>query len=169
MMYDHLPQIDSAAVQRPESTHELWLELAWPTSGITPSARVWQDVDEVRAAYCELEASIRIPIWNMVGVPMGSWTVAGRYGRTLGDSSGGSGSSRSVYRSGLEHVDLWVATTLGYIPIDRMTLAFSIEGHLVFALEDEFKAEHGPADPWLGLTLTVIGPRCRPGKDICRE
>jgi hypothetical protein len=160
---------DLLDVFRPERTHEIWIELQWPSQSVTPAVLIWRDIGDVNATYLELETTVRIPIWNLVGVPMGSWTVSAAYANTFGDDRVGGAEEEYYYRSGLEHINLSVATTLGYIPMGRLVAAFAVEGHLVFRLENEARAAWGETDAWLGLTLSLLGPRCRRGQDVCRR
>ena len=97
---------------------------------------------------------------------MGSITLQGQAGYSLGQEMNDNDPTEVAYfkDAGLTHFDISASTTIGYFGLWLFNVAFHIEVHVPIN-RDAYTKE---TKLWGGLTMSLVGPRCRPKRDICR-
>lgn len=159
-----------------ENTHEFYGRARLLSlSVIVPSVALYYDVDAVDGAYLEAGISLRLPGWAGVAFPVGSLFVNGKAGFSLGQEfdeislEGGYFADR-----GLTQFDLSLSLPIQYLSLGPMSMAPWIEMHFQFNRDriTRRKDATGEIDgftTWLALGVSLLGPRCRPERDICRS
>ncbi len=159
----------------PENTHELYGRvrvLSLPV--IVPSLALYYDVDAVDGAYLEAGISMRLPGWGGVAFPVGSLFVTGIAGFSLGQEFEGTSLEGGYFADrGLTYFDLSVSLPIQYLSMGPMSMAPWFEMHFQFNKDRITRSKDATAKAdgfttWLALGVSLLGPRCRPERDICR-
>ena len=142
-------------------------------------ATIYWDLDRVGGAYGEVAATLQIPVWVGLVVPIGSMFLEGRSGIALGQERrvGDTGPSDYVFEDrGFTHVDVSLRTTLLPVPVGPSMASLTLDSHWVRGLDPETKRSGarvgGPVDQtrwWWSLGLRFTLPRCRPERELCRD
>jgi hypothetical protein len=158
-----------------ENTHEIYGRarlLSLPV--IVPRLALYYDVDTVDGAYLEAGVSLRIPGWGGVVFPVGSLFFNGVAGFSLGQELDGASLEGGYYADGgLTHLDFSISLPAQYLSLGPVSLAPWAEMHFQFNRDDMTRRKDATGDTdgfttWLALGITLLGPRCRPERDICR-
>lgn len=158
-----------------EDTHELYARArATPLPAVTPELAAWLDVDEVRGAYLEGRVLVRVPLWPQVLVPVGSLFLVPRIGASLGqeeDPERPVEAARFAER-GVTHWGASALVPIGPIPLGRVAGSLELGAHLEWKEDPRARLADATGrererGAWLSLTLTLLGPRCRPEREIC--
>jgi hypothetical protein len=150
-----------------------------PGAPVLGEAIVFWDVDGVGGAYGELAATLQIPVWAGVVVPIGSMFLEGRSGMSLGQERSADDRTPRDYNfaeRGLTHVDVSLRTTLLPVAAGPFMASLTIDTHWVRGLDPETRLigvqVGGPRDRsrwWWGLGLRFTFPRCRPERELCPD
>ena len=142
-------------------------------------ATVYWDLDRVGGTYGEVAATLQIPVWAGLVVPIGSIFLEGRSGIALGQERrvGDTGPSDYVFEDrGFTHVDVSLRTTLLPVPVGPSMASLTLDSHWVRGLDPETNRSGvhvgGPVDRtrwWWSLGLRFTLPRCRPERELCRD
>ena len=152
---------------------------AMPGAPFIGEATVYWDLDRVGGAYGEVAATLQIPVWAGLVVPIGSIFLEGRSGITLGQERrvGDTGPSDYVFEHrGFTHIDVSLRTTLLPVPAGPFMASLTLDSHWVWGLDPETRRRGvrvgGPVDRtrwWWSLGLRFTLPRCRPERELCRD
>jgi len=152
---------------------------AMPGAPLLGEALVFWDVDRVGGVYAELAATLQIPVWVGLVVPIGSMFLEGRTGIALGQERSVDDTEPSDYNfaeRGFTHLDISLRTTLLPVAAGPVTASLTIDAHWVRGLDPETKLlgvrVGGPRDRtrwWWGLGLRFTFPRCRPERELCQD
>ena len=152
---------------------------AMPGAPLLGEAIVYWDVDRVGGAYGELAATLQIPVWVGLVVPIGSMFLEGRSGFALGQERRVEDTDPSEYifaDRGITHLDVSLRTTLLPVAAGPFMASLTLDAHWVRGLDPETKRlgvrVDGPRDGtrwWWGLGLRFTLPRCRPERELCRD
>ncbi len=152
---------------------------AMPGAPLLGEAIVYWDGDRVGGAYGELAATLQIPVWVGLVVPIGSMFLEGRSGFALGQERSSADTDPSDYifaDRGITHLDVSLRTTLLPVPAGPFMASLTVDAHWVRGLDPETKRlgvrVDGPRDRtrwWWGLGLRFTLPRCRPERELCRD
>jgi hypothetical protein len=160
----------------PGNTSELYLRLeTLELPVVVPRIFIADDVGAVGGAYLEAGTSVRVPVWTNVIVPIGSLILDGVVGWSLGQEVNRTEPDQAAYfaRRGITHVDLSASMTTGATPLGPFTAAVRAEFHLQLNRDSATRRVHRDEEQghvtWAGFTLSLIGPRCRPERRICRD
>ncbi len=139
---------------------------------IVPAVAAWYDVDEVKGAYVETSLTLRIPIWANVMVPVGSLDLNGLAGFSLGQEVNADAPTEVAYfeDSGLTHIDLSTGLVIGYVPLGFLNASVYVDFHVQYNHDPRTKITAGGSKDWitwLGITVSLLGPRCQPSPRIC--
>jgi hypothetical protein len=136
----------------------------------------WYDVDAVKGAYLEGGLTVRVPVWTGMVVPIGSLFLGAVVGYSAGQEINATDPTETAHfaEDGVTHIDVSADLTVGYLEIGPLNGALNIEFHLQRNRDPATKVIDGAGNtgnviPWFGVTLTVLGPRCRPTRAICRN
>ncbi len=152
---------------------------AMPGVPLLGEATVYWDVDRVGGAYAEIAASLQIPVWAGLVVPVGSMFLEGRSGIALGQERQVDDTDPSDYLfsdRGITHVDVSLRMTLLPVATGPFLASLTLDSHWIRGLDPETRQVGlrvgGPVDrtrwSWgLGLRFTL--PRCRPERELCRD
>ena len=152
---------------------------AMPGAPLLGEATVYWDVDRVRGAYAEIAATLQIPVWAGLVVPVGSMFLEGRSGFALGQERSVDDTDPSDYlfsERGITHLDVSLRMTFLPVPAGPFTASLTVDPHWVRGLDPETKrlgvrvaGARDRARWWLGLGLRFTLPRCRPERELCRD
>ncbi len=152
---------------------------AMPGAPLLGEAIVYWDGDRVGGAYGELAATLQIPVWVGLVVPIGSMFLEGRSGFALGQERRVADTDPSDYMfadRGITHLDVSLRTTLLPVPAGPFMASLTLDAHWVRGLDPETKRTGvrvgEPRDRtrwWWGLGLRFTLPRCRPERELCRD
>jgi hypothetical protein len=152
---------------------------AMPGAPLLGEATVYWDADRVGGAYAEVAATLQIPVWAGLVVPIGSMFLEGRSGFALGQERSPDDTDPSDYLfedRGITHVDVSLRTTLLPFPAGPFMASLTLDAHWVRGLDAETKRlgvrVAGSRDRtrwWWGLGLRFTLPRCRPERELCRD
>src|SRR5262249_52955857 len=143
---------------------------------LVPTFTAFYDIGSVKGAYFEGSLRFRIPVWANTVIPAGSLFLTALAGLNAGQAVNPAKPTEAYYfaHSGLTHFDFSATTTLGYIPIGPTQTAIHLEFH--------HQRNHDPltrradltpggadraAKNWLGISASVLMPRCRPEHSLC--
>ena len=142
-------------------------------------ATIYWDLDRVGGAYGEVAATLQIPVWVGLVVPIGSLFLEGRSGIALGQERRVGDTSPSDYGfedRGFTHVDVSLRTTLLPVPVGPSMASLTLDSHWVRGLDPETRLSGvtvgGPVDRtrwWWSRGLRFTLPRCRPERELCRD
>ena len=121
--------------------------------------------------YLEAALLLRVPVWNRVAIPAGSLTV----GAAMGLARGASGAPAAYARNGVTHWELSATAPIGWLPVTlpgvALDLAIVADYRLTRAVDPATaRRPDGTLDivrHRFALTLTLLGPRCRPTRAVC--
>lgn len=156
-------------------THEIYARAQIGNWKVVPRAAAWYDFDSVNGLFLEGGATVRLPLWSGIMVPVGSLLLNADSGFSLGQQVDPDRPDDAAYfqQSGLAYVDLSLAVTFGYIPMGILNNAVHLEVHSQINRDDRTKFVNGlemkDVKWWVSLTLTSMGPRCRPTHDLCPQ
>ncbi len=152
---------------------------AMPGFPLLGEAIAYWDVDRVGGFYGEVAATLQIPVWVGLVVPIGSMFLEGRSGIALGQERSVDDVEPSDYNfaeRGFTHLDISLRTTLLPISAGPFTASLTIDAHWVRGFDPESKLigvrVGGPRDRtrwWWGLGLRFTFPRCRPERELCQD
>ena len=152
---------------------------AMPGAPLLGEAIVYWDVDRVGGAYGEIAATLQIPVWVGLVVPIGSMFLEARSGFALGQERRVDDTDPSDYLfedRGVRHVDLSLHMTLLPVAAGPFIASLTLDSHWVRGLDPETKRlgvrVGGARDRtrwWWGLGLRFSLPRCRPERELCRD
>ena len=152
---------------------------AMPGAHLLGEALVFWDVDRVGGVYAELAATLQIPVWIGLVVPIGSMFLEGRGGIALGQERSVDDTEPSDYNfaeRGFTHLAISLRTTLLPVAVGPVTASLTIDAHWVRGLDPETELlgvrVDGPRDRtrwWWGLGLRITFPRCRPERELCQD
>jgi hypothetical protein len=140
---------------------------------VVPRAVASYDFDAVKGLFLEGGATFRIPLWRQLLLPAGSLLLEADAGLSLGQERNTDDLVERSYfdDQGLAYVGLSLGTTVGYIPVGVVNSALHVALHSQINQDDRTKLvggrERKDVKWWISLTLTSIGPRCRPTRDLC--
>lgn len=140
---------------------------------VVPRAVAWYDFDAVKGLFVEAGATFRIPGWRKVMVPLGSLLLEANTGFSVGQERNHDEPGERFYfeERGLAYVDVSLGTTIGHIPTGILNNAVHLELHVQINRDDRTKlvggSENNDVKWWLSMTLTSVGPRCRPTRELC--
>ena len=143
---------------------------------IVPQLGVWYDPSVVHGTYLEASAIIRVPFWSGVVIPLGSLTITPTIGYSAGQEVNQSNPAEAAYfeGSGFTHFSVTAALTAGEVPLWKVANTLRFETHFQRGIDARTQAVNLPAAPtmqrtqwWIALSLTVLGPRCRPARGLC--
>ena len=150
-----------------------------PGAPLMGEATVYWDVDRVGGAYAEVAATLQIPVWAGLVVPVGSMFLEGRSGFALGQerSVGDAGPSEYIFEDrGITHLDISLRMTLLPVPAGPFMASLTGDVHWTRGLDTETKRmgiRIGSARDrtrwWWGVGLRFTLPRCRPERELCRD
>lgn len=150
-----------------------------PGAPLLGEATVYWDVDRVGGAYAEIAATLQIPVWVGLVVPVGSIFLEGRSGIALGQERDVDDTEPSDYlfaERGITHLDVSLRMTLLPVPAGPFMASLTIDPHWVRGLDPETKrlgvrvgGARDPARWWWGFGLRLTLPRCRPERELCRD
>jgi hypothetical protein len=121
--------------------------------------------------YFEPALFLRIPLWTRVTIPVGSLTV----GATMGVVRQAAGAPSRYTGNGITHWELSGTLPIGWLPVSLPGMGLDM------SLVADYRVTRG-VDPAtttrpdgtidkvrhrFALTLTVMGPRCRPERNVC--
>jgi hypothetical protein len=142
---------------------------------VVPHAFVAYDVDQIQGTYLEAGSSVRVPVWANVLLPIGSLVLDGTTAWSLGQERDAGATDEDGYYAerGLTHIDLSAATTTAPFPFWVFSSAVRFEFHLQLnkdaATRRVSAMESSDHSTWFGITFSLLGPRCRPERGICRD
>ena len=152
---------------------------AMPGAPLLGEATVYWDVDRVGGAYAEVAATLQIPVWAGLVVPIGSMFLEGRSGFALGQELSVDDTDPSQYlfeERGITHLDVSLRTTLLPVPAGPFSASLTLDAHWVRGLDPETKRlgvrVGGARDRtrwWWGLGFRFTLPRCRPERELCQD
>lgn len=152
---------------------------AMPGAPLLGEATVYWDADRVGGAYAEIAATLQIPVWVGLVVPVGSIFLEGRSGIALGQERDVDDTDPSDYlfsERGITHLDISLRMTLLPVPAGPFMVSLTIDPHWVRGLDPETKrlgvrvgGARDRARWWWGLGLRFTLPRCRPERELCRD
>ena len=152
---------------------------AMPGAPLLGEAMLFWDVDRVGGVYGEVGATLQIPVWTGLVVPIGSMFLEGRSGVALGQERSVDDARPSNYNftdRGFTHLDISIRTTLLPVPAGPLSASLTIDTHWVRGLDRETSLTgvriNGPRDRtrwWWGLGLRFTFPRCRPERELCQD
>lgn len=157
------------------NTHELYaradlVELRY----LVPSLAVWYDLDAVRGAYFEAGLTGRVPLWAGVELPIGSLFLNAVGGYSAGQELNPNEPDQVARfaTSGVTHLDFSADLTAGYVPLGFVSGALNLAFHVQRNIDANARRIGGNGlerdwITWVALSLTVVGPRCRPTRGIC--
>lgn len=148
------------------NTHELHGRIqVHPLSRLDLGLAAWYDVGAVKGTYLEATLRIRLPFWNHFALPVGSLIVQGQAGLSRGQEKNKEKAKEMAYfeKAGVTHYDVSLILTSAYLPLGPFKGAFQAEFHV--PSNQDLSTKNTKA--WLGFTVTVLGLRCRPGRNIC--
>jgi hypothetical protein len=152
---------------------------AMPGAPLLGEATVYWDADRVGGAYAEVAATLQIPVWVGLVVPIGSLFLEGRSGFALGQERGVDDTDPSDYLfedRGITHLDVSLRTTLLPVPAGPFLASLTLDAHWVRGLDPETKRlgvrVAGSRDRtrwWWGVGFRFTLPRCRPERELCQD
>lgn len=173
--------LNPGPVLRRDDTWELYVggRGALPGAPLLGEALLYWDMEGVGGGYAELAASLQIPLWVGVVVPIGSIFLEGRSGFSLGqESTDGETDPTDFYfaERGLTHLDMSLRLTLLPIPLGGLSASLTVEPHFVRGFDPETLRRGatvgGVVDRnrwrWV-FGLRVVASRCRPDRELCRD
>ena len=150
-----------------------------PGAPLLGEATIYWDVDRVGGAYAEVAATLEIPVWAGLVVPVGSMFLEGRSGIALGQERRVDDAEPSEYifeDRGITHLDVSLRTTLLPVPTGPFMASLTLDAHWVRGLDPETKRlgvrVDGPRDRtrwWWAIGVRFTVPRCRPERELCRD
>jgi hypothetical protein len=157
-------------------SHELYVRAILARSRLTPTVSVSYDLDAVGGAYVDLGLQYRLPVWTQVVVPVGSAFVRASAALAMWQRSHGDGTLRGgryFADNGLTYVTFSVWLPVGPFAVgptsNSLALAAKVQINADPYLEDVSGAVDASrrAKIWMGLTWTLLGPRCRASRRVC--
>lgn len=158
------------------NTHEIYaraelVELKY----VVPSLVAWYDLDAVRGAYLEAGLTGRVPLWAGVEVPVGSIFLNAVAGYSAGQEVNANEPDQVAHfaTSGVTHLDFSADLTGGYFPLGFLSGALNVAFHVQRNIDAYTRRIGGNGlerdwITWVAFSFSVVGPRCRPTRDICR-
>ena len=154
-------------------THEIYGAARVRWGRLMPGLTGWYDIGRVKGFYLVGELAIRVPMWNGVLIPVGSLWVTGKAGLNAGQSSGERPEQHGYFSDrGVTHYEFSISTVVGYMPMGALNGAVHLEAGWIRKRDARTRLGPHGVDRndrafFFGLTLTGIGPRCRPAHGVC--
>jgi hypothetical protein len=168
--YDFADGAEPAGAAR--STSELYARLTTlELPVVVPRATLWYDVGAIDGAYLETGLALRVPLWPAALIPVGSLVLDGNLGWNLSQTDR-PGDPGHFAKSGLTHADLSAGIATGVVGL--LGLDAWLRGEVHHQLNGDARTRQaGGSSPrddvtWVALTVSVLGPRCRPHREVCR-
>lgn len=149
-----------------------------PRTPFSVRAALFRDVDRIEGGYADVGATLRVPLWVGLVVPVGSLFIDADAGFALGaEDAGGENPDAFLYAErGMTHLDLSARTTLLPISMGGWDVSFTLEVHRVQGFDRETERFGWSLDEgvkvtrwWWGLGVRWRTPRCRPDRELCRD
>ena len=152
---------------------------AMPGAPLLGEATVYWDARPVGGVYAELAATLQIPVWVGLIIPVGSIFLEGRSGIALGQERDVNDTDPSDYlfsERGITHLDISLRMTLLPVPAGPFMASLTIDPHWVRGLDPETRrlgvrvgGARDRARWWWAVGLRFNLPRCRPERELCRD